>query len=238
MEEKKTHGITSNVLKLIACASMLCDHTGYVLMDDNAIMRAVGRLAFPIFVFLLVEGYRYTSNVKRYMLRLFAFALISEVPFDLAFSGRVFDIKYQNIFFTLAAGLIVIRLFDMAENEDQVKQIYLYAAIVAIAVAAEICGFDYGGGGIIIISIFYKITPAYGVPFDRSSMRKTAKNGAESALIYFLFYGFSELYALFALVPISFYNGRRGIKNRAVQYAFYMFYPLHLLCIYLLTRYC
>ena len=104
MDKRAETGITSNQLKLLACIFMLCDHVGFVLMNNNWIMRAVGRLAFPIFAFLLVEGYRHTSDIRKYFIRLFLFALISEVPFDLVTTGRLFDMQKQNIFFTLAAA--------------------------------------------------------------------------------------------------------------------------------------
>ena len=93
MDKRAETGITSNQLKLLACIFMLCDHVGFVLMNNNWIMRAVGRLAFPIFAFLLVEGYRHTSDIRKYFIRLFLFALISEVPFDLVTTGRLFDMK-------------------------------------------------------------------------------------------------------------------------------------------------
>lgn len=102
-------------------------------MNNNWIMRAVGRLAFPIFAFLLVEGYRHTSDIRKYFIRLFLFALISEVPFDLASTGQVFDLQKQNIFFTLAAGLIVLYLGKVAKW----NQMGAVIGIVVIMVVAE-----------------------------------------------------------------------------------------------------
>ncbi len=240
--EKKSFGISSNTLKIFACACMLCDHVGYVLVDNNSVMRAIGRLAFPIFVFLLVEGYRHTSNVKKYILRLFVFALISEVPFDLAFSRCIFDISDQNVFFTLTAGLTAVYLLDRVLSgaysaASEYRMILAFGAVLIPAIVAEICRFDYGMGGIAIIILFYLITPLYGKGKLQEKAKRNAANTVLGAVIYYLFYGLSELYALFAIIPISFYNGKRGKKNKLIQYAFYFFYPVHLLCIYLIYRF-
>ena len=119
-------GFSGSTLKLIAIITMLIDHIGAAVIARLLIagqgsellykiyyaMRAVGRVAFPIFCFLLVEGFFYTGSRKKYALRLFGFALLSEIPFDLAFSGKILEFGYQNVFFTLLIGLLTIMLFD------------------------------------------------------------------------------------------------------------------------------
>lgn len=119
-------GLSGSTLKLIAIITMLIDHIGAAVIARLLIagqgsemlykiyyaMRAVGRVAFPIFCFLLVEGFFYTGSRKKYALRLFGFALLSEIPFDLAFSGKILEFGYQNVFFTLLIGLLTIMLFD------------------------------------------------------------------------------------------------------------------------------
>ena len=113
-------GLSGSTLKLIAIITMLIDHIGAAVIARLLIagqgsemlykiyyaMRAVGRVAFPIFCFLLVEGFFYTGSRKKYALRLFGFALLSEIPFDLAFSGKILEFGYQNVFFTLLIGLL------------------------------------------------------------------------------------------------------------------------------------
>ena len=102
--------LTSFQLKWIAIFSMAVDHTGALLFPEAMWMRGIGRLAFPIFAFLLAEGYYHTHDVKRYLLRLWLFALISEIPYDLAFQGTLLESGSQNVFFTLGLSLGVLEL--------------------------------------------------------------------------------------------------------------------------------
>ena len=111
----KQQGISGYWLKVIAVVSMLIDHTSAVILEQISglenpafLMRIIGRLAFPIYCFLLVEGFYHTRSRAKYAGRLFLFALISEVPFDLAFSRRMCDFSSSNVFFTLLFGLLVI----------------------------------------------------------------------------------------------------------------------------------
>lgn len=208
-------------------------------------MRAVGRLAFPIFAFLLVEGYRHTSDIRKYFIRLFLFALISEIPFDLASTGQVFDLQKQNIFFTLATGLIVLYLGKVAKW----NQMGAIIGIVVSMVVAEALHFDYGIAGILLIVLIYYSTKESTVEhaFRNASLvtghypfswklRQNLGFAIVSAVLYFLFYGIRQLYAVLAIVPISLYNGEYGRKNIILKYIFYAFYPAHLLILYLLSK--
>ena len=104
----KKIGLNSFWLKMIAITTMLIDHVGAVLLPQYPILRIIGRIAFPIFCFLLVEGFMHTHDVIRYMTRIGLFALISEIPFDLLFYGRILDGTHQNVFFTLFIGLVML----------------------------------------------------------------------------------------------------------------------------------
>ena len=134
MEQKRTEpvkriGITSYQLKWIAIVTMLIDHIGAVLFPGEMILRYVGRISFPIFCFLLTEGVRYTRDIRMYMLRLGGFAILSEIPYDLAFHGRVVDPRYQNVFFTLLLGVILTYLLEhSAEWPLKVVEILLVMA--------------------------------------------------------------------------------------------------------------
>ena len=143
MKERK--GISGSTLKIIAIITMLIDHIGAGVLgrllvvrgmneaaDLNAwidanstlvityqMMRFVGRLAFPIFCFLLIEGFEHTHDVKKYALRLLSFCLVSEIPFDLLFNGKILESGYQNVFFTLFIGLMVMWGFQVVENQER-----------------------------------------------------------------------------------------------------------------------
>ena len=106
----KKVGWNSFWLKMIAITTMLIDHVGAVLLPQYPILRIIGRIAFPIFCFLLVEGFMHTHDVIRYMTRIGLFALISEIPFDLLFYGRILDGTHQNVFFTLFIGLVMLTI--------------------------------------------------------------------------------------------------------------------------------
>ena len=145
--------LSSNALKLTACVCMAVDHIGIVFMDNNYIMRAVGRLAFPVFAFLLVQGLLHTSDVRGYLLRLGIFAVVSEIPFDLAMHDTIWYPGAQNIFFTLTAGLFAIYAMDSRGPIGRWKvEIALAAALLA-----EFLRFDYGMAGVGIIVMFYLI---------------------------------------------------------------------------------
>ncbi|MBQ2453108.1 MAG: hypothetical protein II497_01520, partial [Lachnospiraceae bacterium] len=110
--------MTGTALKLIAVVSMLIDHTGDVLFPGQLWLRYIGRLAFPIYCFLIVEGFIHTRNVMKYMARLLVFGIVSEIPFDLAFFGEISYPGYQNVFWTLLLGLMSIYMMSLVKIED------------------------------------------------------------------------------------------------------------------------
>ena len=210
------------LLKLIALTSMIIDHYGAIFQNNINIYRIIGRIAFPIYCFLLVEGYIHTKNLKNYTLRLFIFALISELPFDMAFYGGL-DLKHQNVFFTLLIGLVAIYLLDHKEKYN-IKNgyIFFFSGILAI-----ILGVDYNFIGIIYILTFY-----LSKDYPREVRLKRV------ALILFLTnlatLSFIQQFALLALPIIHYYNGELGPKNKPLQMLFYTAYPLHLLIFYII----
>ena len=215
------------VLKLIAVITMLIDHIGAVLFPDLQIFRIIGRVAFPIFCFLLVEGLLHTKNTGKYLLRLSLFALASEVPFDLAFKGSAVDFSGQNVFFTLALGLLAIYATEkLAEKSKWLLPVGI-ALTAAVACAAELLHTDYGWYGIAMIAAIYL--------FRKS---RAALSGAMIALIliysFVIKQGSLLVYEIAALPVILMYNGERGQNSAAVKYGFYAFYPAHLLCLYFL----
>lgn len=238
-------------LKIIAIITMAIDHATVVFIPSNSWLfiagRLIGRLTFPIFVFLLVEGFYHTSDIKKYLTRLGVFALISEIPFDLAFyssrfsslggdikadlpkmfaDGQMFDLvisrfmMYQNIFFTLFLGLLAIWL--MSKVEMKYKSKYLYVNILnglitlGFSFTAAILRTDYGFLGILIIVAFYLFRGSK--PLLGIAMLILSDNIVQA-------------FSILALVPIMFYNGKKG---KSIKYFFYAFYPVHLLILYII----
>lgn len=243
-------GISGSTLKLIALVTMLIDHIGAVvvirMIYENAAklgmvgmvpydnlyvtynaLRDIGRFAFPIYCFLLVEGFQRTRSKTKYALRLGVFALVSEIPFDLALSSSVLEFEYQNVFFTLLFGLVTMIAVDAVEriawnNVDQtarrllnILQWLMGFGIVAVGAAvAELCNTDYGAKGVLCIMVLYLF-------------RKVKVLQMIAGAVSFLWDGVAPL----AFIPMAFYNGRRGMK---LKYVFYLFYPVHLLILYLI----
>lgn len=232
--------LSGSALKWIAISTMFIDHlaAGILLRwlrtnwtDEGyrmyTLMRGIGRIAFPIFCFLLTEGFFHTRDRKKYALRLGAFALISEVPFDLLFNGQVLENGYQNVFFTLFIGFVTMTAMDAVRRTAGGGAVppgggaavipaagQAVTAILGMA-AAEILRTDYGALGVMSILVFYVF-------------RKTRPAQIIAGCLAFVWW---EPPALLAFLPIALYNGKRG---RNIKYFFYLFYPVHLLLLYLL----
>jgi len=212
--------LSSFHLKLIAMTTMLIDHIGAVLLRDQMILRYIGRISFPIYCFLLVEGYVYSKNIKAYLFRLGIFAVISEIPFDLAFYHQIFNWQHQNVFLTLFIGLLSLYIFDFFKKKDNfIFKLIGLASVGICAVAAEYLRTDYGLFGVISIFIFYLLR-------HEALLRAIAitfLNGMMSTI---------QLYAAGCFIPITLYNGKKGYNGNILKLAFYIFYPLHLLILF------
>lgn len=223
--------MSSFTLKIIACVAMLIDHITALFVTDRTLMyigRGIGRLAFPIFCFLVVEGFFHTKNVKKYLLRLGVFALISEIPFDYAFwyvtRMRNFFTS-QNVFFTLFLGLLTITVYDTIakkyKDQPWIFNVLAVLTIVAGGGIAILLKSDYSYMGILIIFVFYL--------FHWNKKRMMI---AYFILAGFLFGGI-QLLAVLDIPFLWFYNGEKG---PSFKYGFYLFYPLHLLILGYLYR--
>lgn len=232
---QRTQVLNGFHLKLIAICTMLIDHMGYTLFPGVMWLRCIGRIAFPIFCFLVAEGCVYTRDRKKYALRLLAFALLSEIPFNLMTSGRVWNPYDQNVLWTLLAGALVCWLMGWALKKRTAAAFLVTGAVMAAAFyLLELVNTDYGGWGMLLAAMFYGIRRApYGL---------AVKMPAQTVgLVFFsvaLMGGVSiELWSLLSLVPIWLYNGQRGFSNKAVQYGFYAFYPVHIFILSLIAMY-
>lgn len=225
--------INGFLLKLIAILTMLIDHIGAVLYPDQMIFRYIGRIAFPIFVFLIVEGFYHTRNIRKYELRLLVFAFISEIPYDLAFNDAVLEFQSQNVFFTLFLGLLMMDLMKKVK-EQHWKSILI---LVIFVVAAALLKTDYDAGGILLVYFFYR--------FRSQPIITYAALGGISLFIF----GPVECWSLLAVIPLLLYNGERGFRQDGkiygggadgagavfIKYLFYVFYPAHLLILHFLS---
>lgn len=208
--------MTGFILKIIAITTMLIDHVGYIFISEqglNLMFRGIGRLAFPIFIFLVAEGCCKTKDIKKYMARLIAFAFISEIPFDLAFSNQYLEYGHQNVFFTLALGTMSVYLYDLYND----KKFFKYLAIILPPIAAEILHTDYGAVGVLMILAVYLV---------RDDLKKQLYALVLGNLLLTVISHPIQLLGMLAVVLIYFYNGERG---KSIKYFFYIFYPLHLL---------
>lgn len=207
--------LTGSNLKLIAILTMIIDHVGYVLFPEYIIFRIIGRVAFPIFCFLLVEGFFYTSSREKYMIRLFIFALISELPFDLCFFKNI-NSSYQNVFFTLFIGFLLMYCCEMTKSTT-LKYIFFILAMVA----AYLIHTDYSYAGIAMIFFFYY--------YREYRFNCFLIEG----LLQFALFGWTQWFAIIALPIIALYKGKEGRKH--FKYIFYTFYPLHLIVIFIIS---
>ena len=214
---------SGSVLKIIAIVSMVIDHCAYFLMDNNSTlyeaMRCVGRIAFPVFAFLIAEGFAYTHNRKRYFTRLLVFAVISEVSWYLLNGAD----GTHNVMFTLALGVVALAVLEKLKENSGLCGI----AILSIAYLATWSGVDYEWRGILMILVFNLLRNQNdNLPFPYGRMMQLL-----CAFPLMMHYG--SIGALLACMTIFLYDGARGfIKGNVAKYGFYAFYPVHLLLIW------
>lgn len=234
-------GITSNILKLIAVILMLSDHIWATAMSFGDWMTYIGRMAFPIFAFLIAEGFVHTSNFKKYVIRLLGFAVITEIPFNLFYSSRFFNPYHQNVLFTLLLGLLAIYVIDNLKKNHSAKNIGLSMLwLVLISIAATIGFVDYGFLGMITVVMFYLLRD---FPFawlcQLIAMVLINIVFFEGLVVPVELFGHTfeiptQGFAVFSLIPIWLYGGKKGRSHKALQYGFYAFYPVHMLILYLI----
>jgi len=229
---EKYRFLSSSGLKVIAVLTMLIDHVASVLLRDDPIillqiaghtltlytlMRTIGRIAFPIFAFLLAEGFHYTSDRRKYGIRLFVFALISEIPWNLEHSGNLLY-SSQNVFFTLLLGFLGLCVIEELKTaKDKKKGIFALLVLLLISIVLHA---DYGCSGFGFILLM-------GLLRDYPVFRAVTGSCVLS----------SRWQAGMAFIPIAFYNGKRGfIKGKVLKILFYVVYPLHMLILYLIKK--
>lgn len=243
---KKT-AFSQEGMKLIATTTMLIDHIGATLVyaaylaarksgdvvrtnelvNVYYLMRVIGRIAFPIYCFQLVEGFHHTRDLKKYIKRLAIGMLLAELPFDLAFSGGL-DWSRSSVMVTLLLGVL------MMAGMETLPGFWKLLAIPPFYGIAEFLGTDYAGHGIVIIAMLYLTR---GIPHE-----KLWRTLGFAVLLWFgatLPFGVPvpiEIFGLVALIPIFAYNGRKQTSSKWIQWGFYLFYPVHMLVLWGLER--
>lgn len=211
--------MTIFIIKIIAAVTMVLDHIKYVYPPSiNFITLYLGRISFPLFAFLLTEGYVHTKNLKKYYGRLILFGIISQIPF-MMFRKYVGNWLMLNIMFTLLLGLLAITVFD------KIKKKYISVPIIVLIIyCGKLFSVDYGWYGVLLIFVLYL--------FKNSKILLSFFYTAIVLLHYYL-YGllnleniYNIIFTIFPLIIILLYNGKEGKK---IKYFYYLFYPVHII---------
>ena len=244
MKERK-FGISAFTLHIFAMLFMLLDHMWATVVTGNIWMNYVGRLAFPIFAFMLAEGYSHTSNFNKYLKRMLIFALISEIPFNLMNAGGLFDPFHQNVMWTFLISLIALKLIDKVFSSDKTKLIkYLSVALLTILFVAlgAITFVDYGGFGVLTVIMFYLLRGHKWWNYVGQIIAIYLINFVflQNMDIPFTLFGRefffpTQGFAIFSLIFIFLYNGKQGLHNKYIKYFNYLFYPVHILILSLIA---
>lgn len=242
-------GISQESLKLLACITMLLDHIGAILiltLYRNAstaisshaaflrelyqVLRIVGRLAFPIYCFLLSEGIHHTRNPKQYCLRLLIAAAIAELPYDLALRGG-FTWEKQSVMVTLLLGFLAL------ESMKRCPQLLLKLLIpLPFAWLAGKLRCDYGANGIYLMVLFFltrevryaPLLQVLGMWFLFSPDHRMALNWLNGVTLT------TQEWSVLSVIPIALYSGEKRYRSKGLQWAFYLFYPVHLTVLWIL----
>ena len=226
---------TNYTLKLIATIAMILDHLAIIFFPSTSfiyfILRIIGRISFPIYAFLIVEGFFHTKSLSKYLSRLILLAFISEPIYDYAFYNSYFDLTHQNIFFTLTLGLLTITIIDKSKSllskkiptkSDNfiISSFFIILTIIILGLTNEFLGNSYGFRGIFLISSIYLF-------------RHNIYLIALSLIISLIFTNSPlELASIISLIFIILYNGNLGKSKKSF---FYSIYPLHLIVLKLLS---
>ena len=235
--------ISSAGLHILAMVLMLCDHLWATVIPGNNWLTCIGRLAFPMFAFMLVEGYFHTHNLKRYVQRMLLFALISEIPFNLMYGSSVLYPLHQNVLWTLLIGLWMIHWNEQASKSGKLLKIQLTrVGTVFLGGLLGLLSFaDYNAAGVLMILVFYffrgnrwwcylgqfagmyyvNMEMLKGLVFPVTILGNTVEIPQQGL-------------AILALLPIWLYRGRKGYSAKWFQQLCYWFYPAHMLLLWLI----
>ena len=226
--------MSSFALHIIAMIFMLCDHMWATILDYEW-LTCIGRIAFPIFAFLITEGYIHTSNINKYIKRMVIFAIITEIPFNLMVSASPIYPFHQNVLWTFVISLLTLKYLSFDNTKNIFKSILIILLAIIIA-TVTMC--DYFGAGVMMVVGFYIfrkskllqllmmiyvnmiLIQGYSYPIDISG---------------YTYYFPQQGFALLSLIFIWLYNGKQGYHAKWFKIFCYAFYPLHMLILYILT---
>ena len=235
--------ISSAGLHILAMTLMLCDHMWATVIPGNDWLTCIGRLAFPVFAFMLVEGYFHTRSIKRYALRLLGFAALSEIPFNLMLGNSVLFPIHQNVLWTLLIGLWMIHLNEKARASGKpvLPPLALMGSVFLGGLLGIVSFSDYNAAGVWMILVFYffrgtslwhrlgQLAGMYYINFEvLKGLVFPVTLGSVSMEIP------QQGLAILALIPIWLYRGRKGYSSKWFQQLCYWFYPTHMLLLWLI----
>ena len=225
LTQPKTFGLTGNQLKLIALATMTCDHIGVQLFPQLTILRIIGRLALPIFAYMIAQGCRYTRNKTRYLLTIAAVALVCQIVYFFAMGSL-----YQCILVTFSLSICLIFVLNKAFKTPSFQNSFFAALVfttvycVSEVLPKALPGFyvDYGFAGILLPVLIW---------LGKEKWQSILLCGA--GLVFLSIGNTTQWYSLLTLPLLALYNGTRG--KRKLKYLFYIYYPAHLVLLYLIS---
>lgn len=243
MKNKLHLETTSMSLHIMGMLFMLCDHLWGTIVPGNDWLTCIGRLTFPIFAFLIVEGYFHTKNLKKYVGRLFIFAILSEIPFNLVMGSSIIYPFHQNVLWTflIAIGLIYLNEKAKATGKMWLRILVGITTVFLGTILGLITMVDFYHAGVLTVLVFYFFRERNIVSFVGQFICLAYINieilsgfAYEWNIFGQTFYFTRQGLALLALIPIWLYRGKQGPHNKALQYFYYAFYPVHLLILGLL----
>ena len=242
LEKKTKFEITSASLHIMAMLFMLCDHLWGTVVPGNDWLTCIGRLAYPIFAFMIVEGYFHTSDFRKYLERIFIFALISEIPFNLALGSRLFYPIHQNVLWSFLLSLLLIHWNEKAKGKGIFRRVFVAVMSVIIgAFVGLITMVDFYHAGVLTVLVFYFFRQrkwwsyiAQFICLWYINVEVLSGYAYQLQLFGNTYFFVRQGFALLALIPIWLYNGRQGLHTKAFRRFCYWFYPVHLLILGLL----
>ena len=225
--------LNANTLKVIAMALMLLDHFAVVFLPGDTMLhmlsRLLGRIVAPVICFFIAEGYHYTSDRKKYILRLLVLALISHIPFNITFGHTLSPREATSVIWALVMGLIALSALKS-------EKLHL---IVKVLILALCCALAWTANWNFVAVLWIVVFGLFHGNFRKQILAFCAVGIVFHLAIAFHRFGLAHWFQLgiFLAIPLlAMYNGKLGKKSKVMAYSFYVFYPAHLLLLYLLYR--